>query len=217
MSGSAYVFISGAETVTSAIVVGQIDIRECEFNYTGAGLGHACLIGRGANFVYFVNNKINQGAVNSASAGGLTIKSQSAQLTDCVFKGNKVTAPRSLVLNQCKYVDVSENVFINNENHWEPFLLINGTNAGEYTRNNSVKNNTIYGLSRIIRLDTNAVAETAKASALTCEITLNKYVTDAGYYVNNDISEIIQWDDRVTFWGSDFDKSTFKTGVAQPT
>ena len=215
-SANDYIAIFGNDAATFTNNHGLIDIRGCTAEYLDGAYGHAFLFGRGTSDVYCVNNKAICNNTSNATNIGFVIKTVATTQANAVFKGNWATSARPFLLKGAVNCDVQFNSFICNDSVYYPFAVTNDNQEVECNcSGNKVENNSFYAPDLVISLLSNTTV-TAKTSALTFTIDFNKYEINSGYYLN-DVSGILAWADKATFWGNDFDlNSSYTTGVSQP-
>lgn len=161
----------------------KIDFRGNTIRYTGSFVNHALLLGRGTNKVYAVNNTIYVPSSSNTLAAGIVLKTTATAVNDAYVAGNKVTAPRPLVLKGAQNTLVKYNTFETNYPASFYGIDIQNPAADRISTSNVIRyNNVIGGLAALGTYDS-ASWEDPETTIKGWDVNWNRYYSPSGTWL----------------------------------
>jgi len=174
----------------------KVDIRNTHIESSVST--HGMLIGIGTDFVYCVNNTINQPVIDSADNLGLVIKTISTAVGNSYFAGNTVNACRPFYVKGGKNCILKYNTFVCTITTSQGLSVINAV-ATALSTGNVVTQNNIIGGNKAIYAYPSSGFDSAATSMLTWTMDYNRYYTStANWMVDNATNYTFA--NKHTFW-----------------
>lgn len=196
------ILFHGLDIDAPTSVSGNIDIRNNKLNYINSTFSHSVLLGRGTDNVYFVNNIINNTAINNSLAIGIANKTTSSTKGNCIIKGNYVYAPRPYYIKGAQNTIARNNSFICNLNAWEAFGYINPVNSdgSKISYGNEITNNNFVGGLYGINVYNGGASESEDVTIKGCLINSNHYYFTQNYLLKGSTNTQFSFQDRLNYW-----------------